>query len=399
MSTLSKLLEEQASAPTFGFDRFIVGSPARHRAELMTLLRGMIDADSPSTLRVILGPNGNGKTLILNSIREAASLGNLKGERAGFDVLFSRISIGDRSVSDLGLCLANELSRSTREPAETTFTLISAQILKNFTAHYRPPLYQRIIPGLARAMLHKAQKVYDDYAKAIVDLDEKDPVEIGLDRIEDEISKALTKRGMRNAFRRYADEHEMGSVLTRFLLLRGERALSQKALSEALRDELVTRKRGFHPKEAIHAIAAIAREVNCRVLLLMIDDCNSISGQDYVLQIAESLGEFDKPKLFLLTSGLESKWQERVRRDGDDQSFKQKVYIFGEPLRVDLPTDDELRELADNLVALVNSELNMQGQHVSWNQAEKDLALKQCSGQAYRVATLHLLREIRKNIR
>ena len=70
------------------------------------------------------------------------------------------------------------------------------------------------------------------------------------------------------AFAEYARGHEMGSVLTRFLVNRGERALSTKALNAALREELINQQRGLNAKEAVHTLAKIAQEVECRVLFI-----------------------------------------------------------------------------------------------------------------------------------
>ena len=397
MAELATLLEEQASAPRCGFDRFMVGRPHLYRRGLIRLLEDMISDKKPSTIRVILGPNGNGKTLINNALQEAATKINKK-DNLSFKVLFSRISIADPTGSDLGLRLANGLTRSIHEDPSTTFTLISAQTLKRFSSSYKPPLWRRIVPGLARGLLRKLQKGYDDYARDVLDLGEADPVEKGLDHIEDTIRRILTDRSMHKAFSEYASRREMGSVLTKFLMSRGRRALSVKALNEALREELINQQHGLNPKHAVHALATIAREVECRVLVFMLDDCNTEPGQDYVLNLAESLGEFHSPKLLVIASGLKTAWDQRIQDDGEDHSFEQKVLIFGQPRYVAAPTDDELRQLSHRLMELVVAESSAYGGLPDWDEADKANVLAKCKGKSYREATLLLLKEIRKHV-
>ena len=376
----------------------MVGRPLQHRADLTALLNRMTSGQTPSTLRAILGPNGNGKTLINHALQEAATKINLGEGSLSFKVLFSRISVADATGHDMGLRLASGLARSIREDPATTFTLLSAQVLNRFALSYRPPFWRRLLPGLARGLLRKFQKIYDDYAKDIIDLADSDPVEKGLNRIEGAIRDILTDRSMRMAFAEYARGHEMGSVLTRFLVNRGERALSTKALNAALREELINQQRGLNAKEAVHTLAKIAQEVECRVLLLMIDDCNDRPGQDYVLRLADALGEFDNPKLLVVASGLDAAWKKRIQEDGYDRSFDQKVRLFGEELAVPPPNDSELQQLADKLVTIVNSESYQDGRRVAWDDAAREKAVGKCQGKSYRESTRLLMKEIKQHV-
>src|SRR5437764_15416317 len=116
-SFLHKQLQLQPSAPESDFDKFIVGQLPTARVQLLSSLRSLISCTEPSRLQLILGPNGNGKTLLNNVLKKEATKQNLKvGEgsepRLVFNVLFSRITLNTVRQSQLGIELAKGLQRS-----------------------------------------------------------------------------------------------------------------------------------------------------------------------------------------------------------------------------------------------------------------------------------------------
>jgi chromosomal replication initiation ATPase DnaA len=71
---LFNLLVDRATAPSYGFDRFVVGTQIReHRQSTLDLITKIADHTAPSQVLVVTGQNGNGKTLLNNWIKQDLS--------------------------------------------------------------------------------------------------------------------------------------------------------------------------------------------------------------------------------------------------------------------------------------------------------------------------------------
>ena len=111
---LYEYLINQPSAPAAYFDRFVVGNIPIQRAYLSASLNSMLDGTKPSHLQLILGPNGNGKTLLNHTLMFEASNKNLvrtaMGDvEANFNVLFSHISLSDANPNSIGIKFSSGL--------------------------------------------------------------------------------------------------------------------------------------------------------------------------------------------------------------------------------------------------------------------------------------------------
>src|SRR5688572_12196289 len=108
---LYEYLTNQPSAPLAYFDKFVVGNIPIQRAYLSANLNAMLDGTKPSHLQLILGPNGNGKTLLNNTLMFEASNKNLTRTQNGnveanFRVLYSHVSLSDANPNSIGIKLA-----------------------------------------------------------------------------------------------------------------------------------------------------------------------------------------------------------------------------------------------------------------------------------------------------
>src|SRR5919108_4069605 len=127
---LYEYLNSQPSAPNAHFDRFVVGNISIQRAYLSASLNSMLEGTKPSHLQLILGPNGNGKTLLNNTLMFEASKKNLTRVESGnveasFRVMFSHISLSDANPNSIGIKLAQNLKRSIYEPSMLTYSTMA----------------------------------------------------------------------------------------------------------------------------------------------------------------------------------------------------------------------------------------------------------------------------------
>lgn len=400
--SLSSRLRSQPSAPDGEFEKFIVGRVSRYIAQLNILLKEMIEYRQPSSLRLILGPNGNGKTLLNNALRRLATEinknENTEGKNA-FTILFSRISLNQYDPVNMGIGLARGLQAALNQPPEVTYSSIAAEILRRFAEKHRPPLYLRLTAALPKYALKKVIRKYQDTLLDLVTTDEADPISAALDRAYVEIQKAISQVSMKREFARYAQQKQLGSFLQQFLNEGGNRPLSIKALNKGLYTDLEANQRMSQPQDTLRAIASIARDVDCKVLILMIDDCNAQQGQDYLLQIADSLADFTHPKLLLVVSAVEDVWERYLGSEPDDLSKKQKLQLFGNPLIVGSPTGEELSQLLTKLEELVRSEQGPEGRWVELSSQAREELLAACQEFSFREATKYILDQLDSQIR
>jgi hypothetical protein len=398
-SFLHKQLQVQPSAPESDFDKFIVGQLPTARVQLLNSLRSLISCTEPSRLQLILGPNGNGKTLLNNVLKEEAAKQNRKvGEgsepRLVFNVLFSRITLNTVRQSQLGIELAKGLQRSLREAPNITYSSIATDILKRFMEDYKPPFHIRLAGVVPKYFLKKAIRRYDELLRGLLTTDEVDPIAAALDTTYARIQRELASNSVRKSFARYVDQRQISAFLRPFL---GEESqLSIRQLNEALYDDLIKNQSTGQPIDTVRALASIGRDVGCRLLLLMIDDCNLREPPNSLLSIVEHLGEFKEPKLFLVVSAIEEVWKRFATSDSFDLSAKQKLELFGNPIILQPPSHDELNQLFDKLVGLMNAELSDIGKRVDVARVDRQSMLEGCKGLSYREATKRIVDHLEK---
>lgn len=391
---LHELLRTQATAPADAFDRIAVGELQRQAAMLQRLVDDML-SEAPSRLQVVLGPNGNGKTLLQRALQHYATNINIKVDpeakkvtRRDFQILFSRVSLQDTEPSLAGVELAKNLQRSLRENAATTYSSIATAILADFTSNFKPSVLVRASGAIPRYFLTKAIQKYQTVLDGVITTDEVDPVVEGLDRAQKGIQRWMAARSMRHAFGQYLQRQNISGYIRPFVEGDEVSAQSIPELNRSLYNTLQTSRGASSILEVARDLARIARGVHTKLLILMIDDANDIGVSRLLLPLANNIGEFVEPKLLVLVSALQGPWNDAMHAlHPQDMSAVQKLDTFGDKLLVKPPTRDELSEMTMKLTALINSELRVNYQFVQLGDADRELLANQSEGLSFREAT------------
>jgi hypothetical protein len=398
---LYKLLQRQPSAPQSGFDQFVVGRTANQRAELLALLNLMLSCKEPTCGRLIIGKNGNGKTLLNKSLQEAATNHNFQrrkeGGRPTFDVMFSRVSVSQTGTSNIGVELAKSLRRSYVESPQITYASIAAEVLRAFAETYKSPLSVRLLTHPAKVFLRYALKKYDDYIGDLIDIAAEEGGVEGIDAVFKRIDRRLRNLGLEGDFREFARRQRMSGFLETFISADRREYRTVEELNRTLYNDLA---RGFsnnQPQDLVASLASMARSVGCKVLMLQIDDCNDKSSVDFLLPIAEHFAMFQEPKILLIASAVEAVWQHNIER-GADKSAKQKLDQFFNPIHVSSPDLSELEELARKLELLIQTAEATNGRLLRWPENSRGDVLKSCVDKTYREATKAIIDDAEKYI-
>ncbi|MBV8281346.1 MAG: hypothetical protein JO347_04695, partial [Candidatus Eremiobacteraeota bacterium] len=214
MTTLSDKLFYEASAPMVSgqeFNRFVVGHLREVAQQFMSLVDDMLEGKKPSQCRLILGPNGNGKTLLGNMVMAHADELNkeyeedkrLKEKRlkaVSFKVLFARSTWNERKPEQLGIDFAKELKRTLREPSNAMYASIATKVVANFEKARKPSPWERVLEVVWKLTLKKVIDQYQDALKELVtERNVQDALEV-LDKSFDKLKTMLAKRRYRNEF-------------------------------------------------------------------------------------------------------------------------------------------------------------------------------------------------------
>lgn len=389
-TSLYKLLHRHPSAPSSGFDRFVVGPAANRRAELTALMKRMLACTEPTCGRLIIGKNGNGKTLLHKAIQEAATEDNLRafkeGGRPTFRILFSRVSLSQTETPNIGVELAKNLRRSTTESPDITYASISAEILRRFALTYRSPLTVRWLTAPAKIGLRYALKKYDEYIRDILEETAAEASEGAVDRVFKGIDAWLRRLGLDHDFRRFARSQKMSRFLELYVGSERRSYRSVEELNRRLYDDLgATFGRG-QPQDIVLTLASMAKSVGCDLLILEVDDCNEPESIDFLLPIAENFENFKQPKILLIASAVAEVWRHNIDR-GLDMSAKQKLDNFFDVIEMPPPNKQDLDILMNRLETLIKTEEAADGRILSWPTEAKRNVLAKCVGLSYREAT------------
>jgi hypothetical protein len=391
-------LPTQGASPSDDLSKIIVGDLQKHGSLLVKELNEICRNDKPSRAHLILGPNGNGKTLLNFILQNAASELNTKKNirdldvTSEFNVLFSRISINKEKPLSFALELSKNLKRSIYEDAELTYSIIAHRIVNDFINQQNLGL--RSIPMIpVKWSLKKIVKNYEETLEGLFTTDEIDPVLATLDTLFEKLQRKMNKEWIGERFQEFASRKKLSSFLIRYLTA-GSSPVSSHQLNEDLTKDIGQYQRSGSPLDAVKALKQITSDVGCKVLLLMIDDCNLKYPPEILLPLLDSLHEFNNPKLYLVVSGVMEVWDNYELKELADKSLYEKLYIFGDPIFVKSPTKDTLKFLFDRLFTIVNDELSSDGAYINVEDKAKTDILANCPLNSYRSATHHILKKL-----
>lgn len=395
---LYKKLQRHASAPHDCFDNVAVGEALTYNAELIRRVQQMLSCKEPSCGQLILGKNGNGKTLLNKSIQDFVTKQNLEtvddGGRPKFDVIFSRISISQTGTSNIGVELAKALRRSYREPSDFTYASISAEILRQYSLSYKSPWRVKWMTAPAKVALKYTLKKYDEYIKDIIGDSVEEVGGTGIDKVFKKIDSWLNSFGLREDFKRFAREQKMSKFLEEYIAGTGTGYQSVEKLNKALYDDLASSFGKGEPQDIVSSLTSIGRIVGCRLFIFQIDDCNDPASVDFLLSIAENFEKYKSPKVLIIASAIDEVWEQNLDR-GPDESAYQKVHKYFDPIRLSSPTRREYEDLANKLEVLIQTEEAeaKESKILEWPDKIKERVIKDCDDQnlTYRLATKEMI--------
>jgi len=398
---LYEYLNNQPSAPAAYFDRFVVGNIPIQRAYLSASLNSMLDGTKPSHLQLILGPNGNGKTLLNNTLMFEASNKNLVKTATGnveanFNVLFSHISLSDANPNSIGIKLAQGLKRSIYEPSRLTYSAMAVKIIKDFVVNYDPPFYTRIATWLPQYLLKRDLKTYEDQLNGLLIDDEVEPIILASEKAHQKLRDYLKVASIRASFEEYLKSREVNSFMRNYLGNQNENQSVQE-LNRALFTELSSSQGTAQPLDVIRALSSIVRDVGCKVLILSIDDFNLKQPPTILLPMIEKLSEFENPKIFFVVSAISAVWEKAIA-DEDDLSIRQKIHQFGNPIMVTPPSEDDIHTLSDKMISLMNADLAGEGKSIVINAEQTQELRRNCPKSSYRDAIKFLIDNLKEYI-
>ncbi|HKY54405.1 MAG TPA: hypothetical protein VJM08_08875 [Anaerolineales bacterium] len=394
-------LNSQPSAPNAHFDRFVVGNISIQRAYLSASLNSMLNGTKPSHLQLILGPNGNGKTLLNNTLMYEASNKNLtrneNGEvEANFTILFSHITLNDANQNSIGIRLAQSLKRSIDEPSRLTYSLIAAKIIEHFATNHELPFQVRLTSWWTRSLLNSDLKTYKEQINSLLSEEDIDSVVSALEKTFLKLQRSVTSTSLRESFEEYLRVREINPFMRNYLENRSD-SLSVSELNRALFTDLSSYQGTAQPLDVIRAISSMARSVGCKLLILAVDDFNLKQPPTVLLPIVEKLSEFTNPKILFVVSAVQAVWEKAIA-DEDDLSIRQKIHQFGNPIIVAPPSEKDMDSLFDKIVSLMNADLAREGKSIIMTPEEAQSLRSYCPRSSYRDAIKYLIDNLRRFI-
>jgi hypothetical protein len=395
---LYEYLNSQPSAPNAHFDRFVVGDISIQRAYLTADLNSMLNGTKPSHLQLILGPNGNGKTLLNNTLMYEASNRNLTRTERGdveakFTVLFSHITLNDANQNSIGIRLAQSLKRSIFEPSRLTYSAIAAKIIEDFATNHELPFQVRLAAWWPRYSLKRELDTYKAQINSLLSEEDVDSSVSALERTFLRLQRSATAATIRESFEEYLRAREVNPFMRNYLENRSD-SLSVSELNRALFTDLSSSQGTAQPLDVIKAISSMARSVGCKLLILAVDDFNLKQPPTVLLPIVEKLSEFTNPKILFVVSAVQAVWEKAIA-DEDDLSIQQKIHQFGNPIIVAPPSEHDMDALFDKIVSLMNADLAREGKSIIMTPQEAQSLRSYCPRSSYRDAIKYLIDNLR----
>jgi len=352
-------LESNPVAPDDDFDRFVVGSHFNDSfIKLRVVTSEMIKGKQPSRFQLVVGENGNGKTLLANRLTRFLSDENeTRGPKVSgqserkFDVLYSHISALGKASSQTSLEIVTNLRRSDIEEPELTYSLIAAKIAGDFAMQYQPPILWRFLKLLGRGTADFFTGGF--YGKLEEALRDKSAQQIrsALEGVNERFQKSLNNTHYRKKF-----EEFIGDLVAFEPFVNTYFNQSSGAGINRLRANFLAAVNGApslaQPEQAIAQIIELGKRINTKAVVIIIDDCNQLGFVEQLLPLINDLSKFTTTKVFLMVNMVQSVAEEIVRSSGD-QSVPQRLF-YNDPIRLLGPSRKEVDALYDNLRVLYN---------------------------------------------
>jgi hypothetical protein len=145
---------ERPIPPNDHFEDFVVGRDVENaKAQLFGLIKEIAHG-APSQITVIVGDNGNGKTLVNNWVKLALSKENYEpnsepeaqASPLNFYHFFSHFTAhSDFNTTQAGYEVVRSCQFHYRRPASYTFSIVADRVFKDFYIKYKPPWWTKVL--------------------------------------------------------------------------------------------------------------------------------------------------------------------------------------------------------------------------------------------------------------
>ena len=393
MTYLHKLLKTP-NPPNFGYKDFVVGDIQKHIKRIENLIDSLIKGNEASQTLLILGPNGCGKTLLINIILQTITKknqlpvynsvksqenqnnqSNINFDKRNFTVLFSKIDFLkiEKDSPDLSKAMISKLQRSLYETPEQTYTSITAKILNDISNSIRPNILS-LIPVIkigTKMALSSVLEIYEEALKetlkntyyTINEIEERIITDKGLiDIAFEKIQKTITNKKIKEKIKEYINNKTYPRILTPYLLRLNTDTSNYKEIHE---DELFTHI-NFQETAVIDQIKHIGELVESKLIIIIIDECNYPKSENinydlrFLINIINHINEFhasSTPRFLILICGVKEHWENYKLKDEPNQTAYQKLY-YNPPIVLDYPNRKCQEELFKNLLQLMICEYN-----------------------------------------
>jgi hypothetical protein len=359
-------LETSPIAPDREFYRFEVGVLiGKSFVTLRTRIHEMVAGDRPSSLQLIIGKNGNGKTLLANKVTRFLSEENTSANQQTsdqsrrFQMLYSHISALGQANSQTTREIAASLRRSQQEEPEFTYSLLATQIAKGFDEQYRPPLHWKIVKALTKAGLRLATAgMYEDFVGAFGEVEKAlregtaDELKSALNHASGKIQKSLNGGHYKRKFQEYLGElNEFDPFVKTYFFPDAGLDVSEQSV-HVLRTTFLAELNRAIPqvKQVVEQIAQVGKKVGSKLVVIIIDDCNQHGFIEQLLPLINDLQKMTDPRIFLIVNMVEDVADE-IRRIKVDKSIPQRLF-YNPPIRLTGPNEQDVEHLYERLRAL-----------------------------------------------
>jgi hypothetical protein len=353
-------LTARGIAPDEGFDSFVVGDQILKARDLIKeKIESLADGSLSQTL-VIIGDNGNGKTLLNNMVK--AHLSKLNEDQSSTsrlqlksDYFFAHIKAHNLEISKIGQHFFTALQLHLKVEPTYTYSLISVKLFRDFLNSYKPPWYVRLNP--LRLGTKALTEFLDGFSLGIFSEVLGEVKGTTFDQADKRVQAFLGRRHWAEAFEQYYSNRPFGAVLAKYYSQGRGTPISPETfrtnVANALENTLTLRS----SNDAIRIMRDVARLVNAKVLVLLVDDANDLALLDNLQGFIDGLDDLDRtggregPRVLLVLSIVQEIYRKIVNTSASDKSLPQRI-SFTPPVVLEGPGRPQIEQLVDRLISL-----------------------------------------------
>lgn len=434
---LHNILRE-GNPPVWGFRHFVVGSLSKQSPRIIGEIEDIDQYGSASKTFLILGRNGNGKTLLsqlilekitkLNdlSVRENLKsqplqpneiqrrvqeiINNDNGDQQINDIRYLCSTISVKQVeTDLGVTrlIAQSLSRSVYEEPAQTFRAIILRITKKILDNYQPNFLEKflrfgIVAG--KVLISNIIQIKDDELKEISEIiaTGSDEAQTGLNELKRIIDKKTTKffqnQAVRDKLAALSADFYFNDYLEQFVFgqasIYDDKNITGQKIFDSFKKEM--RLKNLSARDELKAVHELAQHAGCKVLVIILDECSPEKDPtSWLTNIIDTVATFENPKVLMLIMGVNEVWNRYDLSNQPDQSLFSRLYIdaLDIPIKIQEPTEEDIRELWTKLKYLIVTEITQVNKTLSEVNIP-DNYFDQFQGKTYRYITRIMIDKI-----